>query len=141
VDIGGHAVFTLGHVLLKLRASPEAVAADLQSRQAPVDERVVLHKAAKFWNQASRFDRPDGLFVVTTQRLAFLAKIKTITSTTEFLSFPYPDVTHLEATRVMRISPAVRFQVGEDSYVFTLFSGANEVVAAAREAMADAAAG
>jgi hypothetical protein len=78
---------------------------------------------------------------VTTHRLAFLAKIMTITTTTEFLSFPYADITHLEATRVMRISPAVRFQVGEDPYVFTLWSGADEVVAAARKASTETAAG
>jgi hypothetical protein len=41
----------------------------------------------------------------------------------------------------MRISPAVRFQVGEDPYVFTLFSGADQVVAAARKASAETAAG
>ncbi len=90
------AVFSLGDVLLKLRASPEAVAADLRSHRAPVDERVILHKVAKFWNQKRRFDRPDGLLVVTTHRLAFLTKITTITTTTEFLSFPYADIKQLE---------------------------------------------
>lgn len=69
---GGHEVFSIGHVLLKLRSSPEALESELRSRRAPVDERVVLHKAAKFWNQSRRFDRPDGLLVVTTHRLAFL---------------------------------------------------------------------
>jgi hypothetical protein len=78
---------------------------------------------------------------VTTHRLAFLTKITTITTTTEFLSFPYTDIKQLETTRVMRISPAVRFQVGEDPYVFTLWSGADQVVAAARRASAETAAG
>ena len=136
-----HAVFSLGHVLLKVRVSPEAVAAELQSRDAPVNEQVILHKVAKFWNQKRRFDRPDGLLVVTTHRLAFLTKVRTVATTTEFLSFPYADIKHLETTRVMRISPAVRFQVGEDPYVFTLFSGADQVMAAARKASAETAAG
>src|SRR3974377_2159894 len=98
-----HVVFSLGDVLLKRRASTEAVAADLQSHHAPVDERVILHKVAKFWNQKRRFDRPDGLLVVTTHRLAFLTKITTITTTTEFLCFPYAAIKQLETTRVMRI--------------------------------------
>jgi hypothetical protein len=134
----GHAAFSIGHVLLKLRVSSEAVTADLQSRQAPVDERVILHKAAKYWNRR-RFDRPDGLLVVTSHRIAFLAKITTITTTTAFLSFPYPDIKNPEATRVMRISPAIRFHLGEDPYVFTLLSGADEVLTAIQAAMASSA--
>jgi hypothetical protein len=64
------------------------VAADLQPHNAPVDERVILHRVAKFWNQKRRFDRLDRLLIVTTHRLAFPTKITTITTTTEFLSFP-----------------------------------------------------
>ena len=77
---------------------------------------------------------------MTTHRLAFLTRLRTIHTTTEFLSFPYVAIKNLEAARVMMISPAVRFTVGDDPYTFTLFSGAAEVVAAAREASAAAAA-
>jgi hypothetical protein len=80
MEVGGESAGTAG-----IRSLAQAVAAGLESHHAPVDERVILYRVAKLWNQTRRFDRTDGLLIVTT-RLAFLTKSTTIT--TEFLSFP-----------------------------------------------------
>lgn len=123
-------VFELGKVLLKVELSKFETKDLLRAQRGALGERIVLQKIGKFWNQQNMWDRPDGLVVVTTHRLVFLAKEQAITATTEFLSFPFEAMQNVKAARVMGISPAVQFEVDGRSYTFTLFSGANEVVAA-----------
>jgi hypothetical protein len=122
--------FELGKVLLKLEWSKFESDDVLAAQGGAAGERIVLQKMGKFWNQQNIFDRPDGLVVVTTHRLAFLAKEQAITATTDFLSFPFTDMANLKATRVMGVSPAVQFDVGGKHFVFTLFSGAEDVIGA-----------
>jgi hypothetical protein len=80
------------------------------------------------------WDRPDGLVVVTNHRVVFLAKLKTMTTTTDFLSFPLELMDDVRATRVMFISPAMAFTVEGVPYKFTLFGGAAEAVLAVNSA-------
>jgi hypothetical protein len=126
-------VFELGKVLLKVELSKFETKDLLRAQRGAAGEAIVLQKIGKFWNQQNMWDRPDGLVVVTTHRLAFLAKEQAITATTEFLSFPFASMANLKAARVMGISPAVQFEIGGKPYVFTLLSGANEVVAAIQQ--------
>ncbi|MBM3303154.1 MAG: hypothetical protein FJY85_24815, partial [Deltaproteobacteria bacterium] len=81
-------------------------------------------------NQQSIWDRPDGLVVVTNHRLAFLAKTDTLLTKTDFLSFPLEMIQGLGTTRVMFISPAIRFQVEGKTYMFTFLANAGQVVEA-----------
>jgi hypothetical protein len=124
--------FELGKVLLETELSKHESKGLLAETNAP-GERIVLQKIGKFWNQQNMWDRPDGLVVVTTHRLAFLAKVRSMTTTTEFLSFPFAAVSNLKATRVMGMSPAVQFDAAGKTFVFTLFSGAADVVSAVEE--------
>lgn len=132
-------VFELGKVLLKTELSKFETRVILRQQNGAAGERIVLQKIGKFWNQQNMFDRPDGLVVVTTHRLVFLAKQQAITATTEFLSFPIPSIANLRATRIMGISPAVQFDVAGRKFVFTLFAGAGEVVGAIAQQRAAAA--
>ncbi len=125
-------LFELGKVLLKTELSKFETKGLLREQGGSGGERIVLQKIGKFWNQQNMWDRPDGLVVVTTHRLAFLAKEQSITATTEFLSFPFAAMTNVRTARIMGISPAVQFTTGGKPYTFTLFSGADEVVAAIR---------
>ena len=122
--------FELGKVLLETEISKHESKGLLREQGGSVDERIVLQRIGKFWNQQNMWDRPDGLVVVTTHRLAFLAKVKAFTATTEFLSFPFAEMQNVHASRVMGISPAVQFEAAGKVFVFTLLSGADEVVAA-----------
>ena len=122
--------FELGKVFLETEISKHESKGLLREQGGHVDERIVLQRIGKFWNQQNMWDRPDGLVVVTTHRLAFLAKVKAFTATTEFLSFPFADMQNLRAARVMGISPAVQFEAAGKTFVFTLLSSADEVVAA-----------
>ena len=122
--------FELGKVFLETEFSKGESSGLLREQGGRVDERIVLQRIGKFWNQQNIWDRPDGLVVVTTHRLAFLAKVKAFTATTEFLSFPFTEMKNVRATRVMGISPAVQFETAGKTFVFTLLSGANEIVAA-----------
>ncbi|MEJ0058708.1 MAG: hypothetical protein WDM79_03540 [Terricaulis sp.] len=122
--------FELGKVLLETDLSKHESKALLGAQGGHVDERIVLQRIGKFWNQQNMWDRPDGLVVVTSHRLAFLAKVKAFTATTEFLSFPLPQMRGVRAIRVMGISPAVQFEVAGKTFIFTLLSSAEEVVAA-----------
>ena len=131
----GEALFELGKVLLKVQIEKSATHEDLAQRSGAAGEKIVFQKIAKFWNQQNWLDRPDGLLIVTTHRVAFLAKVKSVTVTTDFLSFPFEAISNLSATRVMLISPAVRFEVGGKPYVFTLFSGASGVQNAIAQGM------
>ena len=120
--------FKLGWVLLKTEASKIGSAKVLRQLADNDDELILLQKIGKYWNQQSFFDRPDGLVLVTNQRLVFLSKLKTITTTTEFLSFPLELIEDIKATRVMFVSPAIAFHVAGVKYMFTFFSNAGEVV-------------
>lgn len=117
----------LGKVLLKVELSKHATGADLRGQGGSASERIVVQKIGKFWNQQNIWDRPDGLVVVTTQRLAFLAREQAFTATTDFLSFPFAAMANLKTARIMGMSPAIQFDVGGKPFVFTLFSGAEEV--------------
>lgn len=130
--------FELGKVLLETELSKHETKGLLRDAGAPVAERIVLQKIGKYWNKQNMWDRPDGLVVVTTHRLAFLAKVQSVTTTTEFLSFPFAAMSNLQATRVMGMSPAVQFEAAGQTFVFTLFSGANEVIAAIQQQRAAA---
>jgi hypothetical protein len=125
-------LFELGKVLLKTELSKFETKGMLRMQGGGAGERIVLQKIGKFWNQQNMWDRPDGLVVVTSHRFAFLAKEKSITATTEFLSFPFSAMTNVRTARVMGISPAVQFDTAGKPYTFTLFSGADEMVSAIR---------
>lgn len=122
--------FELGKVLFETELSKHESGALLREQGARVDERIVLQRIGKFWNQQNMWDRPDGLVVVTTHRLAFLAKVKAFTATTDFLSFPFAQMKNVRATRIMGLSPAVQFEAAGKTFVFTLLSSAEDVVAA-----------
>ncbi|MGQ0533808.1 MAG: hypothetical protein ACT4OF_14120 [Caulobacteraceae bacterium] len=126
-------VFELGKVLLETELSKHETRQLLRSDGATATERVVLQKIGKFWNQQNMWDRPDGLVVVTTHRLVFLAKVQSITATTEFLSFPFTAMANLKTARVMGVSPAVQFEAAGKTFIFTLFSGAADVIGAIQE--------
>jgi len=121
-------------VLLKTHLSKRGSPKMLRHLGGDEAERVLLQKIGKFWNQQSFFDRPDGLVIVTSRRVAFLSKLKTMTTTTDFLSFPLELMEDVKATRVMIVSPAIAFTVEGVVYKFTFFSGAAEVVAAVHAA-------
>lgn len=120
--------FKLGWVLLKTEVSKIGSAKVLRQLADNDQELILLQKIGKFWNQQNIWDRPDGLVIVTNQRLVFLSKLKTLTTTTEFLSFPLELIEDITATRVMFISPAIAFQVAGVKYMFTFFHNAAEVV-------------
>jgi len=86
------------------------------------DERVVIRKIAKYWNQ-DVFDRPDGTVLVTNKRLLFFTYPKLVR-----LSFPLDRIEKLSAIRVMWISPAIRFEVDGRTYVLTFLLNAKAVV-------------
>jgi hypothetical protein len=120
--------FKLGWVLLKTEVSKIGSAKVLRQLANNDEELILLQKTGKYWNQQNFFDRPDGLVVVTNQRLVFLSKLKTLTTTTDFLSFPLEMIESIEATRVMFVSPAIAFRVAGVKYMFTFFRNAAEVV-------------
>lgn len=126
------AAFELGKIVLKVLRDVDASKRDsvklLRSLAGADREEIILQKIGKYWNRQNYFDRPDGLVVVTNHRVVFLSKIKTISTTTDYLSFPLELIEHLEATRVMLVSPAIRFRVQEQQYVFTFLTNSDEVV-------------
>lgn len=130
-------VFELGKVLLRLELSKRESAKLIRDLGGSDAEAIRLQKIGKYWNQQKRFDRPDGLVLVTNHRLVFLAKVKTITTKTDFLSFPLELINNLETTRVMFVSPAIRFQVEGRVYTFTFFSNAGEVREAIEDVLAE----
>jgi Bacterial PH domain len=122
-----HGVFELGKVLIKVELSKGESAKLIRTLGRDEKETILLQKQGKYWNQQNRFDRPDGLVVVTNHRLVFLSKVKTILTKTDFLSFPVELIKDLETTRVMLVSPAIRFKFEDKVYMFTFFSNATEV--------------
>src|SRR6266576_5748037 len=90
--------------LIEVDASKKESGKLLRSLGGSQREEVILQKIAKYWNKQRRLDRPDGLLVVTNHRVVFLSKIKTILTTTDYLSFPIEMIEDHQATRVMFIS-------------------------------------
>jgi hypothetical protein len=126
--------FELGKVLCKMQLSKGESAKMIRTLGGREQEVILLQKIGKFWNQQKWLDRPDGLVVVTNHRFVFLLKVESITTTTEFLSFPLESIAAAETTRVMWISPAVRFTVAGRVYMFTFFANAHSVLSTLRQA-------
>jgi hypothetical protein len=130
-----YVAFKIGAVLLKTEYSKRSSADKLTRIEDCPGEEIRLQRVAKFWNQENRWDRPDGLFVVTSHRLAFLSKQKAVTATTDFLSFPLTAVSGVSERRIMHISPAVEFHVSGKPYIFTFFTDAAGVTQAIRQVL------
>lgn len=131
-------LFELGKVLIKTELSKRESPHLLRQMGSHEKETVILQKIGKYWNQQKRLDRPDGLVVVTTHRLVFLTKVETLTTTTDFLSFPFEHIEALEQTRVWWIVPAIRFTVLDKPYMFTFFANVDEVIQAIQRARTQA---
>ena len=121
-------LFELGVVLLKTDLSKSFSGEVIRSHGHLETENVILQKVGKYWNRQNLFDRQDGLVVVTNRRFAFLAKVKTITTKTDFLSFPLELIENASVTRVMLISPAIEFEVAGKRYTFTFLANAQGVL-------------
>jgi len=130
----GEIIFELGEVLLKTELSKDASAAIISSQEHAESERIIEQKIGKYWNRQNWLDRPDGLVVITNLRFAFLAKVKTITTSTDFLSFPLELIENARVARVMFISPAIEFEVSGKKYTFTFFANAERVLEAMERA-------
>jgi hypothetical protein len=130
----GEVAFKLGMLVLKTELSKKESSKHISSLGGNEKEIIFLQKISKFWNQQNIFDRPDGLAVVTNYRFVFLSKVKTVLTVTDYLSFPYDVIQDIEVTKVMHISPAIRFKVDGKLYVFTFYSNANEVLEAINKA-------
>ncbi len=124
--------FELGKITLKVLrevdASKREFAKIIRTLGGSDEEQIVLQKIGKYWNQENWFDRPDGLVVVTNYRLVFLTKLKTILTTTDYLSFPLGMIDDVKATIVMFVSPAICFRLQGQEYTFTFLANADEVV-------------
>ncbi|MGI9027051.1 MAG: hypothetical protein ACR2GP_16025 [Burkholderiaceae bacterium] len=122
--------FELGKIVYKTLREVDSTKEEsgklLRTLGGAQQEEILLQKIAKYWNQQRRLDRPNGLLVVTNHRVVFLAKIKTVVTTTDYLSFPIEMIEDLKATRAMLVSPAIRFRVREQDQVFTLLSNAEK---------------
>ena len=101
-------IFEPGEVLLRTELSKGESAAVIRSHGHLESESIIQQKIGKYWNRQNWLDRPDGVVVVTNRRFAFLAKVKPITTTTDFLSFPLELIKNARVTRVMFISPGDR---------------------------------
>jgi hypothetical protein len=128
------AAFKLGEVYFKLEHAKRQSAGALLRLGGADNERIVLQKIGKYWNQENMWDRPDGLVVITSHRFVFLAKLKSVAATTEFISVPYAHLRNLRTTRVMGMSPAVAFEADAKTLTFTLLAGAAEAAAAMERA-------
>ena len=87
-----------------------------------MDEVILLRKIAKFWNHWS--DRPDGHLLVTNRRLIFVQQGQAVPS----LCFPLAALENLRTSRVLWISPAIRFEVARQPYIFTFLWNASAVL-------------
>jgi hypothetical protein len=134
-SFAGDIVFELGKVLMKIEKSKDDSIKLIRSLEGDETEQILIQKIGKYWNLRNIFDRPDGLVIVTNYRLVFLPKQKTITTTTNFLSFPFDLMQNLEVTKVMGISPAIQFWVEGEKYTFTFFLNANEIVTTVKNAI------
>lgn len=88
------------------------------------NEIILLRKIVKFWNQQDWSDRPDGHLIVTNRHLVFVRVGQAAAS----LSFPLAALENLRTSRVLLISPAIRFEVGCQPYVFTFLWNASAVL-------------
>ncbi|MES2774727.1 MAG: PH domain-containing protein [Bacteroidota bacterium] len=118
-------VFELGKLLLKVELSKQDTKKIIQTNNTIVAEKVLVQKIGKFWNQQNKFDRPDGLVVLTTHRLIFLSKVKTLLTKTDFLSFPFEFIQNMEKIKIWLITPAIKFSVGDNVFIFTFLSSEN----------------
>ncbi len=134
----GQMLFECGKVLLKMDRSKAESATLIRALDGPEEEQILQQRIAKFWNQRSRRDRPDGLLLVTNHRVVFLTKQETVVTTTNFLSFPLELVEDLAPSRVWGFVPAVRFRVQGVPFVFTLLTGAESMFRAIQGAQAAA---
>ncbi|MBP8972800.1 MAG: hypothetical protein KBH93_02900 [Anaerolineae bacterium] len=126
----GKVVFEYGQVLLKMDRSKRESAQIIRTLGGDEQEQVLQQHIAKYWNPRSLWDRPDGLLVVTDQRVVFLTKQETIATTTDFLSLPLEFIENLRTARVWLFVPAIRFEVRGMPFAFTLLHGAGAVCAA-----------
>jgi hypothetical protein len=131
----GNLAFELGKVLLQTELSKRESSKLIRTLRGSDQEIILQQKIAKYWNQQKLFDRPDGLLVVTNYRLVFLTKQTTLLTETEFLSFPFEFIEDFKATRVLLVSPAIRFKVEGKVFMFTFFSHAEQVVQAIESAV------
>lgn len=127
-------VFELGKIIRKIELSKDESARIIQTLGGNEAETILFQKLGKYWNQQSFFDRPDGLIVVTNYRLVFLAKVKTILTKSDFFSFPLEFIKDVDITRVMLMSPAIKFNFEGKIYKFTFFSNPTDVRDAVRKA-------
>ena len=120
-------LFEFGKVLLKVQLSKNDTKAILRQE---IDEKILVQKIGKFWNQQDKFDRPDGLVVLTTHRLVFLSKVETFLTKTDWLSFPYECICNLKSKPIWLVTPAIHFDVEGEKFVFTFFPGvkAEEII-------------
>ena len=126
-------LFELGKVVLQVQLSKRGSSKLLRKLGAGESETILLQKIGKYWNQQNRWDRPDGLVVVTSHRFAFLTKVETMTTTTDFLSFPLEMIEGWEETTAWKVVPAARFRVEGKPYMFTLTMRSSEVTAAVKK--------
>lgn len=120
-------VFEFGKILLKVEISKSKSTEIIRELSGDEKEEIILQKIGKFWNQKDIFDRPDGLVIITNERFVFLSKAETILTQTEFLSFPLEFMNNYEMTKVMWISPAIKFEVNNQLFMFTFFSNSKEI--------------
>lgn len=119
------ALIEFGKLLLKVELSKKDSDKIIPLGQGNIDEQVLFQKIGKFWNQQNKRDRPDGLFVVTTHRIVFLAKIKTMFTKTDFLSFPFEYVENIEKTKIWLVTPAIKFTTTNLPFIFTFLNSEN----------------
>jgi hypothetical protein len=131
-------VFEYGKVLLKMDRSKSESAQLIRALGGPEHEQIRQQRIAKYWNQRSLWDRPDGLLVVTNHRVVFLTKLDTIATTTDFLSLPLELIEDPVPARVWFFVPAVRFSVQRVPFAFTFLNDAASTVRAIQQAKADA---
>ena len=95
----GSEYFGLKNILLARFSSKFAIDSTVRELGDGAIEVVRLKEISKQWNQ--RFwERPNGLVVVTTHRLLFHSKMKTLPMQTECLSFPLDMILDLHAARI-----------------------------------------
>lgn len=98
------------------------------------DEILLLKKIAKFWNQQDWSDRPDGRLLLTNRYLLFVPFGQPCATQ----RFPLTLLENVGCTRVLFISPALRFEFAGQTYVFTVLWNAGAVVQAIRTAQGQA---
>jgi|WetSurMetagenome_2_1015567.scaffolds.fasta_scaffold108559_4 hypothetical protein len=112
-------VFKLGEIVLKVMLAKSEAVTKIGELGGPDEEIVTLQKVSKYWSVQNWLDRPDGLAIVTSHRFVFLSVATTITTTTDFLSFPVEIICNLRTGRKMLISPSIRFEANNLPFAFT----------------------